>query len=284
MANPAHAAQWEREDETLAERFGGTESTPVVERVRGALETLPADEPSRAFDDRVSTTEEFEKMPEEYRQLLTRVLRIQADCEIGGPHLYVRDWVLTAPTADDQWRMARIAAEEVDHFRKFNRLLHLIGSGAEDRLTVEREERYVDAFRGSMPSWADLAAFSLLIDRVGKYQLQEFEDSSFEPLNKVLPPIMAEEAGHISFGHHKMQALLADNRRDDAQAAIDRWFREGLRMFGTGQSKRDRLYIKWGLKRRTNQQAREAYRQEAEQAIRELGLQVPEVEELASAA
>src|SRR5438034_444760 len=33
-------------------------------------------------------------MPEEYRELLTRLLTIQADCEIGGPHIYVDHWTL----------------------------------------------------------------------------------------------------------------------------------------------------------------------------------------------
>jgi hypothetical protein len=32
---------------------------------------------------------DFEKMEPEYKELLGRVLTIQADCEIGGPHLYV---------------------------------------------------------------------------------------------------------------------------------------------------------------------------------------------------
>ena len=40
--------------------------------------------------------EDLEKMPSEYRELLERVLTIQADCEIGGPHLYVKDILLTA--------------------------------------------------------------------------------------------------------------------------------------------------------------------------------------------
>ena len=42
------------------------------------------------FDDKIEAGD-FNKMPEEYRDLLVRVLRIQADCEIGGPHLYVRE-------------------------------------------------------------------------------------------------------------------------------------------------------------------------------------------------
>jgi 1,2-phenylacetyl-CoA epoxidase catalytic subunit len=50
-------------------------------------------------------------MPAEYQALLKRVLRIQADCEIGGPHLYVSEWLLAAPSADDQWMLAKVAGE-----------------------------------------------------------------------------------------------------------------------------------------------------------------------------
>jgi ring-1,2-phenylacetyl-CoA epoxidase subunit PaaA len=173
--------------------------------------------------------------------------------------------------------MSRIAAEEIDHFRKINRLLNLIGSSADDRLWVDKEERYVDAFKRDMPSWADIAVFGMLIDRVGEYQLDEFTDCSFEPLNKVLPPILAEEKGHVSFGRYKCLDLIDQGRKDELQAAIDRWFPEALDMFGSSQSKRDHKYIRWGLKRRTNEQAREQYRAEVDEVIRSLGLAVPDV-------
>ena len=276
MANPGRALDWDKEDDQLDARYDAPPQEPILESVHGARELSPAEGPRREFTDRISSRHEFEKMPEEYQDLLTRVLRIQADCEIGGPHLYVSNWVLTAPTADDQWRMSRIAAEEIDHFRKMNRLLHLIGSSAEDRLWVDKEERYVDAFKSEMPSWADIAVFGLLIDRVGEYQLDEFTDSSFEPLNKVLPPILAEEKGHVSFGHYKCRDLIDQGRGADVQAAIDRWYPEALDMFGNANSKRDHKYIKWGLKRRTNEQARQQYIAEAEPTIRGLGLVVPD--------
>ena len=276
MANPGRALDWDKEDDQLDARYDAPPQEPILESVHGARELSPAEGPRREFTDRISSRDEFEKMPGEYQDLLTRVLRIQADCEIGGPHLYVSNWVLTAPTADDQWRMSRIAAEEIDHFRKMNRLLHLIGSSAEDRLWVDKEERYVDAFKSEMPSWADIAVFGLLIDRVGEYQLDEFTDSSFEPLNKVLPPILAEEKGHVSFGHYKCRDLIDQGRGSDVQAAIDRWYPEALDMFGNANSKRDHKYIKWGLKRRTNEQARQQYIAEAEPTIRGLGLVVPD--------
>lgn len=231
---------------------------------------------AQRFDDRIDA-QDFDKMPLEYRKLLTRVLTIQADCEIGGPHLYVDRWVLRGPNADDQWRLARIAAEEIDHFRKFNRLLNQLGLDASDRLRVSKDQRFVDAFKRDMPSWADIAMFALLIDRVGEYQLQEFVDCSYQPINRILPGIMAEEKGHVAFGYHKTRALLEQGKHDDVQAALHRWYPEALDMFGSSTSQRSQRYIAWGLKRRTNEQARQAYKAEVDAVLAELGLTPPDV-------
>ena len=65
---------------------------------------------------------DLEKMDPEYRELLGRVVTIQADCEIGGPHLYVKDILPSAPTKVDQLVVARTAAEELDHYRKIARV------------------------------------------------------------------------------------------------------------------------------------------------------------------
>jgi hypothetical protein len=53
------------------------------------------------FRDKIEL-KDFDKMDAEYKDLLGRVLAIQADCEIGGPHLYVKDMLPTAPTKLDQ--------------------------------------------------------------------------------------------------------------------------------------------------------------------------------------
>jgi len=73
------------------------------------------------FTDKVGL-KEFSKMDPEYRELLKRVLAIQADCEIGGPHLYLKDIMTGAPTKADQLMVAKTAAEELDHYRKIARL------------------------------------------------------------------------------------------------------------------------------------------------------------------
>jgi hypothetical protein len=51
------------------------------------------------FRDKIELND-FDKMDAEYKDLLGRVLAIQADCEIGGPHLYVKDMLPNRPNKD----------------------------------------------------------------------------------------------------------------------------------------------------------------------------------------
>ena len=73
------------------------------------------------FTDKIEL-KDLDKMDAEYKDLLGRVLTIQADCEIGGPHLYVETMLPAAPSKLDQLIVARTAAEEIDHFRKVARV------------------------------------------------------------------------------------------------------------------------------------------------------------------
>src|SRR3970282_2215235 len=151
------------------------------------------------FTDKIEL-KDFDKMDPEYKELLGRVLSIQADCEIGGPHLYVENILPTAPTKLDQLIVARTAAEEIDHYRKIARLGGEIGADVSYVLSRPNQERYVDAFRGEITSWEHFAVFGFLIDRIGRYQLEEFIGWSYAPIEPILPDIITEEAGNIDHG------------------------------------------------------------------------------------
>jgi ring-1,2-phenylacetyl-CoA epoxidase subunit PaaA len=228
------------------------------------------------FTDRIDARD-FAKMPKEYQDLLVRVLTIQADCEIGGPHIYLGKWVLAAPTIEDQLVLAKTAAEEVDHARKVIYLLRELGIDGSHVLFRTKEERAVDAFRMDMPTWADVAVFGFLIDRVGRYQLEEFVEGSYQPLDRALPQILHEERGHVSYGTTKLKDIVrTPEGKIQAQAAINRWYPRALDMFGQTESRRSELYVNWGLKRRTNGQARAEYSAEVDPLIRNLGLELPD--------
>ncbi len=228
------------------------------------------------FTDRVKP-DEFAKMPQDYQGLFTRLFTIQADCEIGGPHIYVDHWTLRAPTVDDQWRVARIAGEEIDHCRKFLRMLQLVGVDRSDILFRPRSQRAVDAFKEDMPTWADFAVFGFLIDRVGQYQLDELAGCSFLPIDDYLPQILREEKGHISYGELQMRKLMeTPEGKELVQKTADRWYVVGLDMFGESGSWRDEKYIEWGLRKRTNAEARAQYIAEVDPLIEAMGLRIPD--------
>ncbi|MBI2985883.1 MAG: phenylacetate-CoA oxygenase subunit PaaI [Deltaproteobacteria bacterium] len=229
------------------------------------------------FTDKIEL-KDFEKMDPEYQELLRRVLAIQADCEIGGPHLYVETMLPSAPTKVDQLVVARTAAEEIDHYRKMARLAGDIGVDVSYVLSRPNQERYVEAFRGRITTWEDYAVFGFLIDRIGRYQLEEFLDCSYAPLERVLPVVMKEEEGHIDFGTTKTAELAASGGDSKAkvQRAVDYWYVKALDMFGRSESRRSERYCYWGLKRRSNAQARGEYMKEVNPLIEKMGLRVPD--------
>lgn len=229
------------------------------------------------FTDKIEL-KDFDKMDPEYQALLKRVLAIQADCEIGGPHLYVEEMLPTAPTKLDQLIVARTAAEEVDHYRKIARLAGEVGLDVSDLLSRPNRERYVEAFRGKITTWEDFAMFGFLIDRVGRYQLEEFIGCSYAPLDRILPDVITEELGHIDYGANETAELAAKGgeSKEKIQKALNYWYPKGLDMFGRSDSKRSERYRYWGIKRRTNAQAREEYIREVNPLIEAMGLEVPD--------
>jgi ring-1,2-phenylacetyl-CoA epoxidase subunit PaaA len=229
------------------------------------------------FTDKIEG-KDFDKMDSEYKGLLGHVLTIQADCEIGGPHLYVEKMLPAAPTKLDQLIVARTAAEEIDHFRKIARVAGDIGVDVSFVLSQPNDKRFVDVFRGLITTWEDNAVFGFLIDRVGRYQLEEFYDCTYLPLQRILPAIVTEELGHIEYGFNKTVELIesGDEGKARAQRAVDFWYVRALDMFGRTGSKRSERYRYWGLKRRTNEQARQDYMNEVNPILEKIGITIPD--------
>lgn len=229
------------------------------------------------FDQKVDF-DNFDQQDPEYQDLLRRVLTIQCDCEIGGPHLYVDHCLPAAPTKGLQVVVARTAAEEVDHFRKMARIAGEIGQDVSHVLRWSNQERYVEAFRTTITDWGGFAVFGFLVDRVGKYQLDEFLGGSFAPLDRAVQTMLPEEQGHIDLGTNLTAEIAGRGgaEKERIQETVNYWYPKSLDMFGMSTSYRSERFRYWGLKRRSNAQAREEYMAEVNPLIESMGLVVPD--------
>jgi ring-1,2-phenylacetyl-CoA epoxidase subunit PaaA len=108
--------------------------------------------------------------------------------------------------------------------------------------------------------------------------LEEFFNCTYKPLAQILPGIVKEEIGHIGYGESKTAELASkgDDSREKVQRALNFWYAKALDMFGRSESERDQRYIHWGLKRRTNAQARQEYVEEVNPLIKKIHLEVPD--------
>ena len=228
------------------------------------------------FTDRIEQ-QDFDKMPQEYKDLLIRVLLVQVDSELGGPDLYLDSWARTAPTITDQLLLVKTAYEEIEHHHAFAKLLEALGVETWSITQRRREERILETFRHPLENWAEMGAFGALIDRVGQYHLEDFVECSYLPVAGIVPKILEEERAHIAHGERILRGLCdTEKGKLQAQAAIDKMYPSALDMFGNSDSRRSERYRTWGIKGRTNAESRQAYRNAVDPFITDLGLTLPD--------
>ena len=228
------------------------------------------------FKDKIEA-KDFPKMPQEYQDLLVKVLTIQADSELGGPHLYVERWVLAAPTAEDQMMLAKTAAEEIDHHRKFVKVLAELNVDVSDQIKKRSPERILEIFRQPLETWGDMGCFGVFIDRVGGYHLEDFGECSYLPVARIIPQILREEKQHIAHGLRILDSLCqTEEGKAEVQKSLDKMYPRCLDMFGVTGSKRSEQYVQWGIKKRSNEKARTEYREEVRKVIEQFGLKEPD--------
>ena len=267
MANPPDAARAPPTARSLKE--GGT-----VEPVREILWGSSAG---------VRKYETAEELPDDLRKLIVKLMVVQADTEFASIQQH-RPWLDRAPTLEDRWIESRIVADEARHGLQACRILRDFGEGGQryiDELLAKREgEHKLDAFNMKFDRWSDVGAFTCFVDRVGVYQLRAFQECSYGPLARAMPLMLSEEQLHLNFGLSVLRRMVQDGpryagSREEAQAAVHKWYPRALDMFGHSNSETSRRAIEYGLKRWTNEEARERYIAEVTGLMGQVGLELP---------
>jgi len=227
--------------------------------------------------------ETAEEIPSEMRKLVIKLMVVQADTEFASIQQQ-RPWLDRAPTLEDRWIESRIIADEARHGLQACRILRDFGEEGQkfiDELLTKREgEHKLDAFNMKFDLWSDVGAFTCFVDRVGVYQLRAFQECSYGPLARAMPLMLSEEQLHLNFGASVLRRMVQDGpkysgSKDEAQAAVNKWYPRALDMFGHSNSDTSRRAIEYGLKRWTNEEARRRFIEEVTTLVASLGLALP---------
>jgi ring-1,2-phenylacetyl-CoA epoxidase subunit PaaA len=236
---------------------------------------MPASPPTVAY-----TRDSIDDMPDEYREILEHQLLANGEGELSAGDTYVRSFYPLAPDGDERFKCMQFAMEEIDHFRRFSRLLADLGidTGYMVHQPVEDRQYFAaESMTTTYDNWEERAAFSFLCELEGHFQIKEMVTSSYLPLRAEAEAILKEEAGHFGHGALLMRRAYAEaESRARAQKALDRFFPMALDMFGRSESRRGRAAVEWGLRRHTNGELRDLYQRAVREHIERIGYRTPD--------
>lgn len=217
----------------------------------------------------------------EYKYYLTRLLSMQAYAERSGA-TELSLWIPKAPDFRVRRLLARILADEADHSYRLYAVLHDMGVSEEDAIAIAQGRSGAGPTAAALEgpaevgnpdnSWDDIVLSTMFLDRAGRYMVENFSMSSYAPWAKVCKRILKDEYFHQGFGFKQFQIRLASEPdREAYRRKVTKWYAHGLNFFGPPGSSKTGLLRSLGLKRKSNEELREGYRQEVEELMASIG-------------
>jgi ring-1,2-phenylacetyl-CoA epoxidase subunit PaaA len=215
-------------------------------------------------------------MTPEYRATLIKLLADQVRAELVAAHIYSR-WVSRVREPEEKMRLAELAREETEHWYKTVKLLGELGVSSEAARRHRTRSWFYMMARLLVPrmTWLDVAMGAFLIDSAAYILVEDFAQSSYTPWAQTAQGILKDEVDHPAFGSRCLRKQIEQRGVAPVQRTLKKWWRVSLNLFGPPVTKNTDLYIRLGLKVRTNEDRREVFRRALEPQIRALGLEVP---------
>lgn len=220
-------------------------------------------------------------MPGNLIQLLIKTALMQFMCEYWGCIGYFRVLHL-APNDIERRRLEIIAGEEMGHARILAEgpLAHL-GVNPYHCLakTVTQQKEVLGVFKRPEilgRSWGDVLIFNRLQDASADMQLDEIAEGPYAPYCDALAKIKEEEVGHVEHGEQTVREYTRlRHGRMELQKALEFWLPEVLKVFGSAVGKSEAAYLKYGLKKLTNEESRNRFLASISPFFREVGYYHP---------
>ena len=206
----------------------------------------------------------------EYVTAVGKVISSHVRNELAGATAFDEPAIALAPSPKEKWLACRIAMEEYGHHLKFQRLASELG------LEDASAGRALSVFDYQLTSWTEFVVLKALVDLAEVVLMEELLATSYLPLRSLVVKLLPEEHFHVAFG--KAQTL---ERPGDpgVQQAVDDLVGFTVPFFGRSVSANNEAFRRWGVKQRTNDEARADWAARCRQFVEgELGLRFPEVD------
>jgi ring-1,2-phenylacetyl-CoA epoxidase subunit PaaA len=236
------------------------------------------------FQTRIDAEEKIEPkdwMPEKYRQNLIRQISQHAHSEVIGEQPE-GNWITRAPSLERKAILLAKVQDEAGHGLYLYAAAETLGITREE--LIERlhtgASKYASIFNYPSLTWADVGAIGWLVDSAAIVNQVSLQNTSYGPYARAMVRICKEESFHQRQGYNIMMTLMQGNeqQRGMAQDALNRWWWPSLMMFGPhdGESAHSAQSMKWKIKRRSNDDLRQQYVDQAVQQALAIGLEVPD--------
>lgn len=215
----------------------------------------------------------------EWKMIMAQLLETQGFGELATAQVFGAS-LRFAPSLDDKVLLADQVREKLEHFEALAALYEDMRAG--DLLSAV-EQRAADV---PVPaSWLEVVVCQFLLDRAGKFQIQECRSSSCAPYAEVVRRILADEEFHGAAGEAILRDLCQADHPDPAlrplaQTHFERWLRASLLSFGGPDSPNDRRAVELGLKARPAADVIREYLRDLQPAMEACALRFPSRERL----
>lgn len=228
----------------------------------------------------VRNASDFRNMPSEYQELAKRLMLVHTEGELTGADDYTQIFYNLAPDAFEKQVCCERASEEIQHYRLSADVLAELGVDTSYMLRQHFLERpyYPNELVRGVRNWMERGIFSFIGEAVVLEHLLEFADCSYKPFAEIfIKQIISDEHTHVAHGYRIVKdACMTDEGRIAAQQALSRLWPHLLDLFGRSDSQRSRLYLKWGLRKTSNEALRNQFIKKTVPRLAAMGLHVPD--------
>jgi ring-1,2-phenylacetyl-CoA epoxidase subunit PaaA len=236
------------------------------------------------FNQRIANDEKIEPkdwMPEKYRKTHIRQISQHAHSEIVWM-LPEGNWISRCPTLRRKVALLAKVQDEGGHGLYLYSAAETLGISREEMFDQlhSGEAKYSSIFNYPTLTWADIGTIGWLVDGAAIMNQVALINTSFGPYGRAMIRICKEESFHQRQGFEIIMTLMngTQEQKDMAQESLNRFWWPSLMMFGPrdAESPNSDQSMQWKLKRKTNDELRQAFVDQTVPQAELVGLTIPD--------